>query len=75
MDDLQDLLLNFKNDIIKDIYIFDYFNNEIKDEIKIGFRIIFQSKKTTLTATEIDVVYTNIVNKTLDIKGITIPGI
>ena len=75
MDDLQDLLLNFKNDIIKDIYIFDYFNNEIKDEIKIGFRIIFQSKKTTLTAKEIDVVYTNIVNKTLGIKGITIPGI
>ena len=74
MKDLQDLLLNFKSDIIKDIYIFDYFNNEIKDEIKIGFRIIFQSKKTTLTAAEIDVVYTNIVNETLDIKGITIPG-
>ena len=52
------------------------FNSAEKtEEIKIGFRIIFQSKKTTLTAKEIDVVYTNIVNKTLGIKGITIPGI
>jgi phenylalanyl-tRNA synthetase beta chain len=72
--DLENLLLNFKSDIIKDIYIFDYFYNEIKGEIKIGFRVVFQSKTATLTSAEIDIVFNNLINKTLDIKGIAIPG-
>ena len=72
--DLQDLLLNYENDIIKDIFIFDYFVNEKIEEIKIGFRCIFQSKIATLTSAEIEAVYSDIVNQTLDIKGVTIPG-
>jgi phenylalanyl-tRNA synthetase beta chain len=75
MKDLQDLLLSYRSDIVKDIYIFDYFNNEKKEEIKIGFRFVFQSKQTTLTATEIDIVYNDIIDKTCNIKGISIPGI
>jgi len=74
MKDLQDLLLNYQNDIVKDIFIFDYFKNEKTEEIKIGFRFVFQSKIATLTASEIDVVYNEIVNKTRDIGGISIPG-
>ena len=74
MKDLQDLLLTYQSDIVKDIYIFDYFYNKKTKEIKIGFRFIFQSKKTTLTAEEIDVVYNDIVNKSLVIKEINIPG-
>ena len=73
--DLQDLLLNYKNKLIKHTYIFDYFKNEKKEEIKIGFRFIFQSKKTTLTAEEIDEVYNEIISLSLKIKGISIPGI
>ena len=73
--DLQDLLLNYQSDIIKNIYIFDYFKNEKALEIKIGFRFIFQSKKITLTAAEIDVVYNDIINITNGIEGVTIPGI
>jgi phenylalanyl-tRNA synthetase beta chain len=73
--DLQSLLLSYKNDLIKQIYIFDYFKNEKREEIKIGFRFIFQSKKTTLTAAEIDKVYNHIVKISLDIEGVTIPGI
>ena len=46
-----------------------------KEEIKIGFRFIFQSKKTTLTAEEIDEVYNEIIRLSLKIKGISIPGI
>ena len=74
MKELQDLLLGYQSDIVKDIYIFDYFNNRKTEEIKIGFRFVFQSNKTTLTATEIDVVYGEIINKSLGIKGICIPG-
>jgi len=74
-EELQDLLLNYKSDIIKNIYIFDYFKNEKKKEIKIGFRFTFQSKKATLNSAEIELVYNEIVNKSLNISGISIPGL
>ncbi|MDA8865574.1 phenylalanine--tRNA ligase subunit beta [Gammaproteobacteria bacterium] len=73
--ELQDLLLDYQCDIIKNIYIFDYFKNEKQKEIKIGFRFIFQSKKATLNSAEIELVYNDIVTKSLKISGISIPGI
>ena len=72
---LQDLLLNYQSDIIKNIYIFDYFENEKQEEIKIGFRFTFQSKKVTLNSAEIELVYNDIVDKSLNINGISIPGL
>ena len=72
---LESLLLGYQSDIIKNIYIFDYFHNEKTQEVKIGFRIIFQSKKTTLTSTQIDLVYNDLINQSLKINGISIPGI
>ena len=72
---LQDLLLNYQSDIIKNVYIFDYFKNEKQEEIKIGFRFIFQSKKMTLKSSEIELVYNDIVRQSLKISGISIPGI
>ena len=73
--ELLDLLLNYKSDIIKNVYIFDYFKNEKQEEIKIGLRFIFQSKKATLNSAEIELVYNDIVTKSLGISGISIPGI
>ena len=73
--DLQDLLLNFESDLIKDRFIFDYFKNEKLKEIKIGFRFIFQSKEQTLTTSQIELIYNDIVNQSLKIDGISIPGI
>ena len=73
--ELQDLLLNYKSEIIKNIYIFDYFKNEKKEEIKIGFRFTFQSKKATLNSAEIELLYNEIVNKSLNIGGVSIPGL
>jgi phenylalanyl-tRNA synthetase beta chain len=72
---LQDLLLNYQSDIIKNIYIFDYFKNEKQEEIKIGFRFTFQSKKATLNSAEIELVYNDILKKSLNISGISIPGL
>ena len=72
---LQELFLNYKNEIIKNIYIFDYYYNQKTQEIKIGFRVIFQSMKKTLTSSEIELIYTDIVNESLKIEGISIPGI
>jgi len=72
--ELQDLLLNYQSDIIKNVFIFDYFKNERQEEIKIGFRFVFQSKKMTLKSTEIDLVYNDIIMQSLKISGISIPG-
>ena len=72
---LEALLFNYSSDIIKDVYIFDYFDNSENEEIKIGFRFIFQSKIATLTSAEIDSVYNDIVEKSLSISGVRIPGI
>ena len=72
--ELQDLLLNYQSEIIKNVYIFDYFKNEKQEEIKIGFRFVFQSKKTTLNSAEIELVYNDIVSQSLRIGGISIPG-
>jgi len=57
------------------VFIFDYFYNENKEEIKIGFRFTFQNKNITLTSAEIDVVYNDIIKISLGIEGVTIPGI
>jgi phenylalanyl-tRNA synthetase beta chain len=73
--ELQDLLLNYQSNILKNVYIFDYFNNEKKKEVKIGFRFTFQSKETTLSSSEIDSVIDDIVIKSLKISGVSIPGI
>ena len=73
--ELQDLLLNYHSDIIKNVYIFDYFKNEKQEEIKIGFRFVFQSNKTTLSSAEIELVYNDIVSQSLGVRGISIPGI
>ena len=73
--ELENLLLNYKNNSLKKIYIFDYFKNDKKEEIKIGFRFIFQSKKATLKSEQIELVYNEIIQKSLRIKGIDIPGL
>ena len=73
--ELEKLLLSYKSDIVKNIFIFDYFHNKNTQETKIGFRIIFQSKDTTLTAEQIELVYNDIINKSIKVDGIAIPGI
>jgi phenylalanyl-tRNA synthetase beta chain len=72
---LENLLLSYQSDIVKNIFIFDYFHNEKTQEVKIGFRIVFQSKETTLKAAQIELVYNDLINQSLKIDGISIPGI
>ena len=72
---IEKLFLSYQSDIVKSIYIFDYFYNEKVQEVKIGFRIVFQSKETTLTAKEIELIYNKLINQSLKIDGISIPGI
>ena len=72
--DLQNNILNFKGPHIKNIFIFDFFENKKINVIKIGFRFIFQSKIKTLTDVDVDKTMSEIFRLTLDIDGISIPG-
>jgi phenylalanyl-tRNA synthetase beta chain len=73
--ELENLFLSYQSDIVKNIFIFDYFHNKKAQEVKIGFRIVFQSNETTLTTAEIELVYNDLINQSLKIDGISIPGI
>jgi phenylalanyl-tRNA synthetase beta chain len=72
---LQEYLLNFKNILLKDVFIFDYFYNEKKAEIKIGFRFVFESKKETITEEEINKIMKVIYLHVNSMSGVCIPGL
>ena len=73
--EIQNYLLNYKSDLIKEIFIFDYYNNHKNNEIKLGFRIIFQSKVSTITENEINNVMDIIINHALSFDSVSIPGL
>ena len=71
---LEKAMLLYKHELIKEIYIFDYYFNEKQNEEKIGFRFIFQSKDTTVTDLEVDSVINDIICCALDIESVSLPG-
>lgn len=74
-DEIQKLVLNYGNEIIKEIFIFDFFHNEKSHEVKIGFRIVFQSVTQTITDDQINEVMDCIINDALKIDSVNIPGL
>tara|TARA_B100000287_G_scaffold418561_1_gene455704 strand:+ start:3647 stop:5557 length:1911 start_codon:yes stop_codon:yes gene_type:complete len=75
LDKLQEYILEFKHELLKDVFIFDYFYNEKNAEIKIGFRFVFQSADTTITEMQVNNIINVIIDHIEDIDGITIPGL
>ena len=67
--------MGFEDKLLKEVFIFDYFYNKKNDEIKIGFRFIFQSVDSTITETQVSNIIGVIINHTKNIKGVTIPGL
>ena len=72
--ELQEYLLTYESDLIKEIFIFDFYNNINNNEIKIGFRFVFQSYQATITDNEINNTMEVIMAYTNSIDGVTIPG-
>ena len=73
--ELENLLLNHKTQNLKDIFVFDYYENEKINKIKIGFRFIFQSNESTLTVEEVDLEMQEIISLTEKFSGVEIPGL
>ena len=72
---LETLMFNFNSEILKNIFIFDYFKNTNENIIKVGYRFTFQSHKKTLTDNEIDKEIAKIIELIDDIDEIKIPGL
>jgi phenylalanyl-tRNA synthetase beta chain len=72
---LQNLILDFQHPILKEGFIFDYFVNKSTNEIKIGFRLIFQSKIKTIEEEEVNNVLNAIIDDALSLKMVEIPGL
>jgi phenylalanyl-tRNA synthetase beta chain len=73
--ELQMKILEYKHHLIKEIFIFDFFENKKNDEIKLGFRFIFQSNQKTITEIEVNEIISNIVKTATKINTVKIPGL
>ena len=72
---LQKYIDNLDEEILKEVFIFDYFLTKNTNEIKIGFRFIFQDIKSTVTESKVNDIMNVIISETTNIKGISIPGL
>lgn len=74
LDRLIKIVDSFKLPNLKKSFCFDYYINSKTGIIKIGFRFIFQSSYHSLSDSEIDKEMKLLIDKTLKIDGISIPG-
>tara|TARA_B100000212_G_C27381125_1_gene537099 strand:- start:1058 stop:2962 length:1905 start_codon:yes stop_codon:yes gene_type:complete len=72
---LQEYLFQFKSEILKDLFVFDFYENSETDKIKIGFRFVFQSDEKTLTDGDVDILMKDVINNCINIGDIQIPGL
>tara|TARA_B100001769_G_scaffold139762_1_gene109382 strand:+ start:6076 stop:7980 length:1905 start_codon:yes stop_codon:yes gene_type:complete len=75
LEKIENRLLGYKNENLKDSFIFDFYHNEKDKVIKLGFRFIFQSNLKTLTDKEVDDQINNIINLVKGESGVSVPGL
>ena len=69
-----DMLNNISDEIIKDSFLFDYYKDDKRKIIKLGYRFVFQSHLKTLSDSEINKKVNEILNPILKIDSVYIPG-
>lgn len=62
------------DEIIKDVFMFDFYKNEKTDSVKLGYRFIFQSNYKTLSDEQINEKIKEIIKPIIEQDGVTIPG-
>ena len=72
---LQELILSFKHKLLIEVFIFDFYENKESEFVKIGFRFVFQSITSTVTENEVNKIIEDIVNSSLSLGSIEIPGL
>ena len=69
-----DMLNNISDEIIKDSFLFDYYKDDERKIIKLGYRFVFQSHSKTLSDAEINKKVNEILSPILQIDSVSIPG-
>ena len=69
-----DMLKNISDEIIKDSFLFDYYKDDKRKIIKLGYRFIFQSHLKTLSDSEINKKVNEILSPILEMDRVFIPG-
>ena len=73
--ELINLISDYNNKILKDVFVFDYFNNSDKGIFKLGYRFVFQSHEKTLTDNDVNIIMESLIEQSMKIDGIEIPGL
>ena len=60
--------------ILVDRFLFDFYENKEKNQIKVAYRLIFQSKENTLGDKDVDKEMNKMVSKIIEIKNASVPG-
>ena len=68
------LAQEFKNKILREQFIFDFYKDNKNGVTKIGYRFIFQSNEKTLTLEEVDEVMKIVIETIISDKEIEVPG-
>lgn len=71
---LIETLKRIKHKNIKNSFMFDFYKNEAKQSVKIGYRFVFQSRTHTLNEREINLKIDEISELAFSIEGVSIPG-
>ena len=77
LDDLEAMtkeILEFKDSILVESFVFDYYPNIEKEIVKIGFRFIFQHSSRTLTENDVGKALSEIIKLIYDFDGTEIQG-
>ena len=75
VDEVINILDSASGEIIKNLFIFDFYKNNEKNSVKLGCRFIFQSNYKTLSDLEINDKALEIINPIIEIDGVSIPGL
>lgn len=66
---------SFNDANLKESYIFDFYKNNNKEEIKLGIRLIFQSDSKTLSDGDIQKSIKDLLGPIIELEGVNIPGL
>jgi len=67
-------LTKMEHQDLKKSFIFDFYKNTEKGEIKLGIRMVFQSEKKTLSDDEINTYISELIEPLLKLDDVSIPG-
>ena len=65
---------DYNASILVDRFLFDFYENKEKNQIKVAYRLIFQSKENTLSDKDVDKEMNKMVLKIIEIKNASVPG-